>query len=90
MSKRFAGIGGWVLAASLAAATAAMAADAVAEWDSIKALPPPELKAVTIDPAKTGVMVMDFGLPNCSEAIRPRCVWAVPNVEKVLNAAPKA
>jgi hypothetical protein len=65
---------------------AAEAADAVAEWDSIKALPPPELQRVTIDPAKVGVMVMDFGT-NCNAEVRPRCLWAVPNVAKVLGEA---
>jgi hypothetical protein len=64
----------------------ALAADAVAEWDSIKALPPPELQRVTIDPAKVGVMVMDFGT-NCNAEVRPRCLWAVPNVAKVLEQA---
>jgi hypothetical protein len=56
---------------------AAEAADAVAEWDSIKALPPPELQRVTIDPVKVGVMVMDFGT-NCNAEVRPRCLWACP------------
>jgi hypothetical protein len=65
---------------------AAEAADAVAEWDSIKALPPPELQPVTIDPTKIGVMVMDFGA-NCNAEVRPRCLWAVPNVAKVLEQA---
>jgi nicotinamidase-related amidase len=77
------------LACLLAAASFsyALAADAVAEWDSIKALPPPQLVPVTVDAAKVGVMVMDFNQGNCTEAMRPRCVWAVPNVQKLLNAA---
>ncbi len=36
-----------------------------------------------IDPMKVGVMVMDFGT-NCNAEVRPRCLWAVPNVAKVL------
>jgi hypothetical protein len=63
---------------------AAEAADAIEEWDSIKALPPPALQPVTIDPAKVGVMVMDFGT-NCNAEVRPRCLWAVPNVAKMLE-----
>jgi nicotinamidase-related amidase len=77
--------GGFALA--FLSAGSGFAADAVAEWNSIQAEPPPELQPVTIDAAKTGVMVMDFGKGNCTEEIRPRCAWAVPNVKKVLDAA---
>lgn len=90
MGRRIHGFSAGICALALASLTftgTAMAADAVAEWDSIKALPPPELKAVTLDPAKVGIMVMDFGEGNCTQEIRPRCVWAVPNVKRVLDQA---
>ena len=80
-------MGAAILLMSVGGAGPSTAADAVAEWDSIKALPAPELKPVTLDPAKVGVMVMDFGEGNCTPEIRPRCVWAVPNVKTMLDQA---
>jgi nicotinamidase-related amidase len=76
-----------VLGTAGALAGSAFAADAVLEWNSIKAEAPPELKPVTIDAAKTGVMVMDFNKANCNAQMRVRCHAQIPKVQKVLNAA---
>lgn len=68
----------------------ALAADAVAEWDTIEALPPPELHEVTLDPATTGLMVMDFGTQFCLPDQRPRCAESIPAVKRVVDAAREA
>jgi nicotinamidase-related amidase len=68
------------------AAGSGRAADAVREWDSIKAPPAPKLNPVILQPPKVGVMVMDFNSGNCTPEQRPRCVAMVPNVRKVLDA----
>lgn len=58
------------------------------EWASVKAPDKvPELKAVTLDPKKTALLVMDFNKNNCIPAQRPRCATALPKVQKILAAA---
>ena len=77
----------FTLFAALCLSGSALAADAVAEWDSIEALPPPELKEVVLDPATTGLMVMDFGTQFCLPDQRPRCAASIPAVSRVIEAA---
>lgn len=57
------------------------------EWATVKAPPPPALKAVTLDPKKTVYMVLDFRMEACTPANRPRCAAALPHVEKLLTEA---
>lgn len=58
------------------------------EWASVKAPDKvPELKAVTLDPKKTALLVMDFNKNNCVPDQRPRCATALPKVQKILAAA---
>lgn len=59
----------------------------VDEWASVKAPPPPELKAVTIDPQKTALVVMDIQKQNCTLEKRPRCVTSVPKIQGLLSKA---
>ncbi len=66
--------------------TPARAADIISEWSSVKAPPPPALKAVTVDPKTTALILMDF-LPKFYCADRPRCVAALPALKKLLAAA---
>lgn len=54
------------------------------EWATVKAPPPPALKAVTADD-KTALLLLDFGKQNCGA--RPRCLASVPNVQKMTNEA---
>ncbi len=61
--------------------------DAVAEWTSITAPPPPPLKPVILDPAHTALFVLDFNRNNCVESIRPRCAAVLPNVRSLLKSA---
>jgi nicotinamidase-related amidase len=55
------------------------------EWPGIKAPPAPELKAFTVDPATTALLMLDFLKQNC--ASNPRCVASLPKAEKLLAAA---
>jgi nicotinamidase-related amidase len=57
------------------------------EWTAIKAPPPPELKAVTIDTKTTALIVMDFNQLNCVPDKRARCAAVLPKVQKLLADA---
>jgi nicotinamidase-related amidase len=76
-------IGGAVISAS----SAAKAQDILKEWDSIKPLPPPPIKAVTIDPKTTALLSLDFNGKSCTAKGRPRCAAAIPAVEKLIQQA---
>jgi nicotinamidase-related amidase len=76
------------LALTAHAMPAARAQAVTDEWASVKAPDKvPELKAVTLDPKKTALLVMDFNKNNCIPAQRPRCATALPKVQKILAAA---
>lgn len=80
------------VAAVLAAATGlgaavAQAGSVIDEWGSVKAPPPPELKAVSIDPASTALIVMDITTQSCTTERRPRCVAMLPQVHKLIAEA---
>jgi nicotinamidase-related amidase len=68
-----------------AAASSAHAGDVVAEWASVKAPAPPALKAVTVDPKTTALLMLDFLKQNCGK--RERCVATVPAVKRLLDRA---
>jgi nicotinamidase-related amidase len=55
------------------------------EWDSVKAPPPPALKAVTVDPKTTALLMLDFMNQNCGK--RPRCIASIPAMKKLLDEA---
>jgi len=63
----------------------ALANDITKEWATVKPPPVPELKAVTVDPKTTALLVLDFMKANCGA--RPRCIASVPNVKTLLDAA---
>src|SRR5271169_280910 len=73
------------VAAVLVYAAPAPAQSIIDEWQSIKAPPAPELTAVTVDPKTTALLMVDFLNKNCGP--NPRCVAALPNVQKLLAAA---
>src|ERR1700759_1340731 len=66
-------------------AVAARSNDIIMDWTTVKPPPAPELKPVTVDPATTGLLVLDFMKGNCET--RPRCVASVPGVKKIIDAA---
>ncbi len=75
------------LAAVLSYAAPSSAQTIIDEWQSVKAPPPPTLKAVTLDPKTTALLVIDVIKQTCNEQRRPRCVAAVPKMAKLLAAA---
>ena len=74
-----------VLPLVLMAGYAAFANDIIDEWGTAKAPPKPELKAVTLDPKTTALLILDLSKTVCSE--RPRCVASVPNAKRLHDAA---
>ena len=72
-----------VLATALAATTSA--GDILDDWDSAKAPAKPEIKAVTVDPSTTALLILDLMKSNCGQ--RPRCVATVPNVKRLHDGA---
>ena len=75
---------GALFAAILVAGTAS-GADILDDWATVKAPPKPELKAVTVDPKTTALLILDIGKNNCG--VRPRCVATLPNIKKLHDAA---
>jgi len=51
----------------------------------VKPPPKPELKAVTLEPSTTALLILDMMKQNCGA--RPRCVATVPNVKRLHDAA---
>jgi nicotinamidase-related amidase len=72
--------------AGLTAANA-FAQTIVDEWATVKVPAAPELKSVTIDPKATALLVMDINKQTCNTDRRPRCVAAIPKVQKLLADA---
>lgn len=77
------------LAGTLAvfAAPSVRAADAIAEWATIKTPPAPELKPVTVDPKTTALLILDVNKPGCVPQRRVRCVDTLPHLKKLMDAA---
>jgi nicotinamidase-related amidase len=69
----------------MAFAASALAGDILEDWDSVKAPAKPELKAVTLEPSTTALLIMDLMKQNCGA--RPRCVATIPNVKRLHDAA---
>ncbi len=59
----------------------------VDEWDSVEVPSPPEVQAVSVDPATTALLVLDIQKGNCNAERRPRCVASVPRVAALLKKA---
>ena len=56
----------------MALAAPTHAANIVDKWASVKTPKAPELKAVTVDPKTTALLMLDFMNQNCGQ--RPRCL----------------
>ncbi len=59
----------------------------VDEWSGVKVPPPPELKPVTLKPATTALLLLDFNSQTCNLKNRPRCIESIPAVKKLLAEA---
>ena len=75
------------IAAVMVYAAPAPAQTIVDEWQNVKAPPVPELKAVTVDPKTTALLMNDFVKQACNQQRRPRCLATLPNAKKVLAEA---
>jgi nicotinamidase-related amidase len=75
------------VAAVLVCAMPSLAQTIIDEWQSVKAPPAPELKAVTLDPKTTALLVMDLVKQTCNNERRPRCVASIPKIEKLIAEA---
>jgi nicotinamidase-related amidase len=84
LSRRLS-LGVIVAAASSLAAMPAHATDVTTEWATIQMPPAPTLKAVTVDPKTTALLLLDFMTENCGK--RPRCVAAVPTLKSLHDKA---
>ena len=74
------------LALLIAFAAPAWANDIDDDWDGVKPPPRPELKAVTLDPSTTALLILDLS-KNGSCNTRPRCLATIPNVKRLHDAA---
>jgi nicotinamidase-related amidase len=70
----------------LAMAASALAGDIADDWATAKAPPVPELKAVTLDPSTTALLILDMDQKG-SCAGRPRCGATIPNLKRLYDAA---
>jgi nicotinamidase-related amidase len=59
----------------------------IGEWSNVKAPPAPELKAVTIEPKTTALLMLDFVKQTCNEQRRPRCLATLPKAKTLLAEA---
>ncbi len=59
----------------------------ISEWSNVKAPPAPELKAVTIEPKTTALLMLDFVKQTCNEQRRPRCLATLPKAKTLLAEA---
>jgi nicotinamidase-related amidase len=76
-----------VLCFACGASFDARAQTVIDEWASAKLPPAPALKPVTIAPAETAILAMDFTNQTCTAARRLRCAVSVPKVQKLLAEA---
>jgi nicotinamidase-related amidase len=74
-----------VLGMTGATVSKSLASDIIDDWANVKTPPAPELKAVTVDPKTTALIMGDFMNQSCAK--RPRCVAALPAVKKLLGEA---
>jgi nicotinamidase-related amidase len=56
-------------------------------WDTAKAPPPVELKAVKINPKETAFLILDIEELTCNTERRPRCISSVPKIKGFLDRA---
>jgi nicotinamidase-related amidase len=74
-----------LLGVLMTAVAMASSGDILDDWDSAKAPAKPEIKAVTVDPSTTALLILDLMKSNCGQ--RPRCVATVPNVKRLHDGA---
>lgn len=82
-----------ILAASALALSGARAQTIIDEWGQVKVPPPPELKAVTVEPKTDALLLLDFNGHEaadsgpCNKTSKPRCLASLPKLRAALDAA---
>jgi len=57
------------------------------EWAKVTAPLPPEIKQISLDPATTALLLLDFNKQTCNAERRPRCIDSIPKIKKTLLLA---
>jgi nicotinamidase-related amidase len=70
----------------LAFAASFAATDILEDWDAVKPPPKPEVKAVTLEPSTTALLILDMSKDGACKT-RPRCMATIPNVKRLHDAA---
>jgi nicotinamidase-related amidase len=78
---------GVLLAAAVIVPAAALGQAVTDQWNSVALPEAPAVKAVTVNPKTTALIVMDFNKQSCTSERRPRCVADLPQVQKILDEA---
>ena len=74
-------------------AAAEASATVIDDWANVKIPPPPELKAATLDPKTTALLLLDFNGHDeatsgpCNKTTKPRCLAALPKIRELLDKA---
>lgn len=74
-----------IIVAIAGSVSKSLASDIIDDWANVKAPAAPELKAVTVDPKTTALIMGDIMNRTCAK--RPRCVAALPAIKKLLGEA---
>src|SRR5580704_17624966 len=88
MGDRFAiicAVIGMLGAATGGTVSKAVASDIIDEWANVKTPAAQDIKAATVDPKTTALLMGDFVNQVCGK--RPRCVAALPAAKKLLGEA---
>jgi nicotinamidase-related amidase len=76
-----------MLTAALLYGRPLLAQTIIDEWSNVKPPAAPALKAVTLDPKTTALLVMDLVKQTCNNDRRPRCVASLPRIAKLIAEA---
>jgi nicotinamidase-related amidase len=66
---------------------ATRAENIIDSWKSIAVPPPPQLQAVTVDSARTALLILDMYATTCIDSQRPRCAASIPRIQHLLAEA---
>jgi nicotinamidase-related amidase len=87
MAQRLFSTAAMAVAAAALTVGAARGATIIDDWYAAKLPAPPQLKAVTLVPKETALLVMDFTVQTCTVERRRRCADSVPKVKAFVETA---
>lgn len=71
-------------------AIAAAGTTIIEDWNEAKPPAAPEIKAVTVSPTDTALLILDIEERTCNEERRPRCLDTVPRIAALMERARKS